>query len=475
MLNALLSIYIGWLLGLVLTTVLLIICGYGWGPLPHLYVKLVKFVQNFYPHNYPQTTVTLWPAIIKRCDTSLLRKHRDDSLSSFHFSEIPMVNAFDVCSDAFKAGFEAIIQDQLSVAFDSAPPFYSTLLERPDRLPFPDAEFRISRRHIFGYFVALIFRYGVLLPIRLCLILISLLFSTSAILADHLMDMTDEQKIRVGVTNCRLFCAAIGLVAKYHNRQYRPKQPGIAVANHLSPNDVQAIYADIDPSDGYGFTVTGQRQTGLVFFIESIAEKFVPTLWLERHSTTDRKRFMDKVLREAKANGPVLLFPEGYCTNNTRVLQFRKAVFEDSVIIYPIAIRQNARFGDSFWSESNFSRYLLRILTSWAIVYDVTYLEPHQKRPGESNQDFAQRVQRAIAKTADVESITLDGRLWYMKSEQQRLKTLQMKNLAKRFKDLITEQTGHVRSVGMESSKSFNGIKSTSMLSTVPTSAVSLM
>lgn len=85
MLNALLSIYIGWLLGLVLTTVFLIVCGYGWGPLPHLYVRLVKFVQSFYPHSYPRADDTLWPAIIKRCDMSLLRKHHDDSLSSFHF------------------------------------------------------------------------------------------------------------------------------------------------------------------------------------------------------------------------------------------------------------------------------------------------------------------------------------------------------------------------------------------------------
>ncbi|CAG9538595.1 unnamed protein product [Cercopithifilaria johnstoni] len=413
MLMAILSVYVRWLLGLVLTTVLLIVCGYGWGPLPHLYIKLVKLVQSFYPHNYPQVDDdAFWPAIIKQCDKSLLRKHSNDAFSSFHFSEIPILNAFNVCLDAFKAGFEAIIQDQLSVAFDPAPSFYNTLLERPDRLPVPDAEHPISQRHIFGYFVALAFRYGVLLPIRLCLIFISLVFWINAIVVDYFMNMTNEQKLRITLMNCRLFCAAIGLVAKYHNREYRPKQGGIAVTNHLSPNDVQVIYADIDPSDGCGFTITGQRQTGIIRFIETIAEKIIPALWLDRNSATDRKRFMDEVLREAKANRPVLLFPEGSCTNNTRVLQFRKAIFEDSVAIYPIAIRQDARFGDSFWSEPKFWRYLLRVFTSWAIVYDVTYLEPYHKRPGETNQNFAQRVQKAIAKTADVESIALDYRLW---------------------------------------------------------------
>ncbi|VBB30457.1 unnamed protein product [Acanthocheilonema viteae] len=447
MLSVFLSIYIGWLLGLVLTTVFLIVCGYGWGPLPHLYIRLIKFVQSFYPYSYPQADA-LWPAIIKRCDMSLLRKHPNDSLSSFHFSEIPMINAFYVCSDAFKAGFEAIVQDQLSVAFDPAPSFCITLLERPDRLPLPDAKFRISRRHIFGYFVALIFRYGILLPIRVCLLLISLIFSTTAIIANYFIDMTNEQKLRISLMNCRLFCAGIGLIAKYHNRQYRPKQQGIAVANHLSPNDIQALYADIDPNNSYGFIVTGQRQTGIIRLIEIIGEKIIPALWLDRNSAADRKRFVDEVFQKAKTSNPVLLFPEGSCTNNTRVLRFRKAIFEENVVIYPIAIRQNARFGDSFWAEPKFWRYLLRIVTSWAIVYDVTYLEPQRKRPDESNQDFSQRVQKAIAETADIESIALDYRLWYMKSEQQRLKTLQMKNLAKRFKDFVTEQTSHERSIG---------------------------
>lgn len=85
MLHAVLTIYITWLLSSVLTTVCLLICGYSWGRLPHLYVKLIKLLQSFYPQNYPQSDQKLWPAIIKRCNSSLLRKHHDDSLSSFYF------------------------------------------------------------------------------------------------------------------------------------------------------------------------------------------------------------------------------------------------------------------------------------------------------------------------------------------------------------------------------------------------------
>lgn len=81
---SLLSVYIGTIFGIVGATVLLILFGFGWGPLPHLYVRLVAFLQSFYPHAYPRAEAT-WPAIIRRCNVSALEKHRNDSLSSFKF------------------------------------------------------------------------------------------------------------------------------------------------------------------------------------------------------------------------------------------------------------------------------------------------------------------------------------------------------------------------------------------------------
>lgn len=75
---------------------------------------------------------------------------------------------------------------------------------------------------------------------------------------------------------------------------------GIAVVNHLSPNDVQIIYADADPNNGFGFTITGQRHGGIIYAMEKIVEKVCPTVWLDRKCTEDRHRFMDEVLHEGK-------------------------------------------------------------------------------------------------------------------------------------------------------------------------------
>uniref|UniRef100_A0A0N5ASF8 PlsC domain-containing protein n=1 Tax=Syphacia muris TaxID=451379 RepID=A0A0N5ASF8_9BILA len=339
--------------------------------------------------------------------------------------------------------YNATFQDQISVAFDPAPPFYTTLLEWPGLRPFPDAPRRILKRHIFGYIMAVLFRYSILLPVRLSLCLTSFLFCFLAVIYSYLFPLTRKQQLRISVIYCRLFCAGIGLVARYHNKQYRPKKPGIAVSNHLSPNDIQVIFADIDlnTSSGCGYTVTGQKHTGIIWAIERLVEKLCPALWLERSNADDRRRFMREVLVvcQTRLEDPVLMFPEGYCTNNTRILQFRRAVFEENVTIYPIAIkttqlyRQSARFGDSFWSEDYFWQYLLRVFTSWAIAYDVYYLKPMERQTPETAQEFASRVQREIAKYADAEPLDFDGRLWYNSEERERLKDLQMQNVAKRI------------------------------------------
>lgn len=62
-------------------------------------------------------------------------------------------------------------------------------------------------------------------------------------------------------------------------------------------------------------------------------------MWLERSIADSRLKFLKSVLEAARQKHIVLMFPEGYCTNNTSVLQFRKAVFEKDIRIHPVAIR----------------------------------------------------------------------------------------------------------------------------------------
>ncbi|MED6295444.1 Glycerol-3-phosphate acyltransferase 3 [Characodon lateralis] len=80
----------------------------------------------------------------------------------------------------------------------------------------------------------------------------------------------------------------------------------------------------------------------------------------------------------AKTKLPILIFPEGTCVNNTSVMMFKKGSFEIEGTIYPVAIKYDPRLGDAFWNSSKYNMvsYLLRMMTSWAIVVNVWYLPP---------------------------------------------------------------------------------------------------
>jgi hypothetical protein len=78
--------------------------------------------------------------------------------------------------------------------------------------------------------------------------------------------------------------------------------------------------------------------------------------------------------------------------------------------------------------QDAFFAYLWRVLGSWAIVYDITYLEAMHRRAGESSSQFAHRVQLAISDAAGVGDIELDGGLWYKANERQRVADQQRVN-----------------------------------------------
>uniref|UniRef100_A0A672K240 Glycerol-3-phosphate acyltransferase 4-like n=2 Tax=Sinocyclocheilus grahami TaxID=75366 RepID=A0A672K240_SINGR len=88
------------------------------------------------------------------------------------------------------------------------------------------------------------------------------------------------------------------------------------------------------------------------------------------------------------------------CINNTSVMMFRKGSFEIASTVYPVAIKYDPRFGEAFWNSSKFGmvNYLLRMMSSWAIVCSVWYLPPMSRQEGEDAVQFANRVKAAIAR-----------------------------------------------------------------------------
>ncbi|KAK6735206.1 hypothetical protein RB195_018407 [Necator americanus] len=416
MILELLAIYASILLGCIISTSCLIVLGKSWGKLPYYYLRIVRWIQDFYPKVYPRSAAP-WPAIIKKSPKNCLLRNKGSSNVQFSFL-LHSKDLLELSVDAMHSGLEAIVQDTLSHAFDRAPSYVETLLRFT-----PHPQWLGSQKALF--YLTLLFRCGFLLPIRMSFLLLSFVFLFGAGVVAVNKRLTDKEKTWIGIVYCKLFCCGMGSVTLFRNRHLRPRGSGVAVANHMTPNDIQVLFADTPLGAQYGYVITGQKHKGIIGYIESLANHLCSTYWVERKNASDRRDFLTEIIKKAKFGGPVLLFPEGYCSNNTQVLQFRKAIFSEGIRIYPVALKQKSRYGDAFWWDEQFYEYLLRVMCSWATYYDVTYLPSMTQFSHETNAEFAARVQAVICDVIDVPAGEFDGSLWYNKSERRRLLDLQ--------------------------------------------------
>jgi len=146
-------------------------------------------------------------------------------------------------------------------------------------------------------------------------------------------------------------------------------------------------------------------------------------LWFDRKDANDRlivgKKIKEHVADTTKL--PLLLFPEGTCVNNDYCIMFKKGAFELGATVYPVAIRYNKLFCDPFYNsrEQSFIKHAFRLLTNWAVVCDVWYMDPCTIKEGETDVDFANRVKRKIANKAKLTIVIWDGYLLYFKPSER--------------------------------------------------------
>lgn len=59
-------------------------------------------------------------------------------------------------------------------------------------------------------------------------------------------------------------------------------------------------------------------------------------------------------------------------------------------------------------------------MTSWAAVYDIYYLDKQTKKPDETSDEFATRIQLLIANAIGKPAALFDGSVWYKPAERQK-------------------------------------------------------
>lgn len=263
--------------------------------------------------------------------------------------------------------------------------------------------------------VGVVLRYCVLFPLRLALLLTSLagffavFFTTKALLPEG------ERKLRVQRRlvrfMCGMFVASWTGVVRFHGARPSGGAGRVWVANHTSMIDYIVL------SSHSTFAVIMQLQPGWVGFLMKHVLDVLGCVWFNRTDAKDRHVVFSRMSEHVHdpLTTPLLVFPEGTCVNNEYCVMFKRGAFELNATVHPVAIKYNKIFVDAFWNSKrqSFTAYLIRLMTSWAVVADVWFLEPQTRREGESADAFASRVQAAIAARAGLRVVPWDGYLKY--------------------------------------------------------------
>jgi len=300
---------------------------------------------------------------------------------------------------------EALAGDSLTAAFTSVPPEPWNFMLRtagPGGIPI---------YFIPMWLIGAWIRYCILFPLRLFILLWGAMFFLIAFTAISTMmpKCTLKNYLRQ-----RLICffssawvASFGGIIRYHGQRPRRQPNQIYVANHTSLLDCYLLVKD------YPFSFIGQRHGGLVGILEDLLLNVQSHVWFDRSEGRDR-RVVQSLLKAHVQNGrnePMIVFPEGTCVNNEYCIMFKKGCFDLGAKVYPVAIKYNKQFSDPYWNSSqvSFMRHLIDLMTSWAVVADIYYLEPQEQQPGETAAQFASRVKRMICDKADLIDVNWDG------------------------------------------------------------------
>lgn len=332
------------------------------------------------------------------------------------------------CLDFIKVGVEAIIEDQVTSRFEAEELKSWNLLTRTNRV-YEFISWKITFIWMVGFFV----RYFFLFPLRFLICFFGVMWLTLCTgIVGYIKEGPFKRWLnrRVSIMCFQVLSSALSSVIRYHNRENKPKN-GICVANHTSPIDVLVLACD------NCYALIGQRHGGFLGILQRALARASPHIWFERSEVKDREAVTKRLKQHVSEphNPPILIFPEGTCINNTSVMQFKKGSFEVGSVIYPVAIKYDARFGDAFWNSSRYSmmQYLYLMMTSWAIVADVWYLPPMYQEEGENAVEFANRVKSVIAQRGGLVDLMWDGQLKRMKPKPE-WKERQQQEFSKRLK-----------------------------------------
>eukprot|EP00798_Chlamydomonas_sp_ICE-L_P015755 gene15755-21878_t len=259
-------------------------------------------------------------------------------------------------------------------------------------------------------------RHAILFPLRLvalvlCILLTLMVFFPLSFLMKPSPRKSKLERKLVQLL-ATLFLMSWSAVVRYHGPMPVPAPGRVWVSNHTSMIDY-VLMCSLTP-----FAAIMQLHSGWVAFLQTRVLSSLGCLWFNRTEAKDRsivaRRMKEHIFSPDAV--PLLIFPEGTCVNNEYTVLFKRGAFDiPNTTVCLVAIKYNKIFVDAFHNskKESFSTYLLKLMSRWAVVADVWFLEPQQRLEGESADEFAARVQEMIADKAKLRVVPWDGYLKY--------------------------------------------------------------
>lgn len=199
-----------------------------------------------------------------------------------------------------KAGLEAIVEDEVTGRFEAEQLASWNMLTRTSHIWTDFISWRLNLIYVVGFF----FRYCFLLPLRLTIFCVGLIFLvTSTAVLGLIPDGSIKQYLTKKCMLCcyRILSRSITALIYYHDQHNKAKNGGekimsnysiyitlsvlgICVANHTSPIDVLILNND------NCYALIGQRHNGLLGFVQRALSRSTNHIWFERSESRDRKQ-----------------------------------------------------------------------------------------------------------------------------------------------------------------------------------------
>lgn len=330
--------------------------------------------------------------------------------SSGYLSSPRLHDAFQLGDITFflNDGIEAITNDTLSRCFTEQPPHPWNFLTRN----IPSGPWQMTLYQSVLWAIGIWARYCIFLPFRIVVLLAGVMsFAVGWQCASLFPGIKRQAAVRQWMLRylASVFVSSWSGYIKFHGKRPKKQPNQIYVSNHTSLIDFFILNKD------YTFSCIGQRHGGLAGFLQDLVLKAQDHVWFDREEGNDR-RAVQRLLRTHVADGdkePMLVFPEGTCVHSQYCVMFKKGSFELGATVHPIAMKYRHRFADPFWNSRRctFPRHLFDLMTSWAVVCDVYYMEPQDKLEDEIAVEFANRVKRLISNKIGLVDLNWDGYL----------------------------------------------------------------